>query len=320
MRGKLSDFNVESLLQVLGSSRATGALQITHSTGRAFVAYLESGKLTHAEYGTERGVDALAALMLEQSGTFEFKPGLQSAERTIQGAAEWTLLSAMNKADTRPPALRSEVTIKRKTGNASLNASTPGAMGRATRPADSAAPRTLKTIAGTDATKLEALETMLKSSIFNFNPGTPKPPQKPSHSLNVTPQDAQPLEPENTLIIDLEFDALEIEKPEPQVPTNPSGSLVSPTVNGVALIPISVARASDTADNRSRLPAQIVRGWQQQLGRVVTRMEFRIDLTRRGLVLPVAPDDTLQDALVLPVELANRLKLTAGVTVWVGPG
>jgi Domain of unknown function (DUF4388) len=340
MRGNLSDFNVESLLQVLGTSRATGALQIAHPTGRQFIAYLVSGKLVHAEYDTDRGVDALAALMLEQSGTFEFKHGLETDQRTIQGAAEWTLMSAMNQADTRPPALRSEVTIKRKTGNASLNASTPGALGRATRPADSATPRTLKPAAGSDTTKLEALETMLKSSVFNLNLGGSKPPQKPSHSLNVSPptgalstgaaQDpSKMLENAPAVTDDLEFDALELDKPQtlaspksptyPTNPTNPSGSLISPLAHGVAFIPISVSRSTDAADNRSRLPAHIVRDWQQQLGRTVTRMELRIDLTRRGLVLPVAVDDTL-DALVLPVELANRLKLSADVTVWVGPG
>lgn len=345
MRGNLSEFNVESLLQVLGSSRATGALEIRHSTGRHFVAYLESGKLVHAQYDTERGVDALAALMLEQSGSFEFKPGVQSPEQTIQGAAEWTLMSAMNKADTRPPALRSEVTIKRKTGNASLNASTPGALGRATRPADSPAPRTVKSAAGSDTTKLEALETMLKGSIFNVSLGAgARTPPQPSRSLNINPPASKPtdhqaisdpFETREALKVDLEFDALEIDKPEPEAParpanptyptnptspTNPSGSLVSPTAHGVAFIPIKVLRATDAADKRSVLPARIVRDWQQHLGRQVVRMEFRIDLGRRGLVLPVAADDTPEDALVLPIELADRLKLASGAVVWVGPG
>jgi Domain of unknown function (DUF4388) len=333
MRGNLSDFNVESLLQVLGTSRATGALQIAHPTGRQFVAYLEGGKLVHAEYDTERGVDALAALMLEQSGSFEFKHGLQTEQRTIKGAAEWTLMSAMNQADTRPPALRSEVTIKRKIGNASLNTATPGAMGRATRPADSATPRTLKPAAGSDTTKLEALETMLKSSVFNLNLSAPKPPQRPSHSLNINPQDV-PKPVENTPVItnDLEFDAFELDNPPPPAPkvptyptyptnpTNPSGSVVSALAHGIALFPINLGRAADMADNRSRLPAHILRDWEEQLGRKVGRMELRIDLNRRGLILPVAADDTLQDALVLPIELASRLKLGADVTVWVGPG
>ncbi len=330
MRGNLSDFNVESLLQVLGTSRATGALQIKHPTGRQFVAYLVLGKLVHAEYDTERGVDALAALMLGQSGSFEFKPGLQTDQRTIQGAAEWTLMSAMNQADTRPPALRSEVTIKRKTGNASLNTTTPGAMARAARPADSATPRTLKPAAGSDTTKLEALETMLKSSVFNLNLSAPKAPPRPSQSLNINPQEAQrPIENTPVITNDLEFDAFELDNPQPSAPkpptyptnpTNPSGSVLSATAHGIALFPINLARAADLADNRSRLPAHILRDWEEQLGRKVGRMELRIDLNRRGLILPVAADDALQDALMLPIELANRLKLGAGVTVWVGPG
>lgn len=340
MRGNLSEFNVESLLQVLGSSRATGALQIRHSTGRQFVAYLESGKLVHAEYDTERGVDALAALMLEQSGSFEFKPGVQTDERTITGAAEWTLMSAMNKADTRPPALRSEVTIKRKTGSASLDAGrNVQALGRTSRPTDSPAPRTVKSAAGSDATKLESLESMLKGSIFNVTLGAAKTLQQPSRSLNIAPRPTEPQSPSSpldrqgisnpfetkeSLILDLEFDAADIDKPEPPTrpthPTNPTGSPVAPTAHGVAFMPISVSRATDTTDKRSRLPARIVKDWEEALGRQVTRMEFRIDLARRGLVLPIAADDTPQDSLVLPAELADRVKLAPGVVVWVGPG
>ncbi len=336
MRGNLSDFNVESLLQVLGSSRATGALEIAHPTGRHFIAYLESGKLVHAQYDTEQGVDALAALMLEQSGKFEFKPGVQTTERTIQGAAEWTLMSAMNKADTRPPALRSEVTIKRKTGSASLDAGRNAqSLGRTSRPADSPAPRSVKSAAGSDATKLEALETMLKGSIFNVSLGASKTPQQPSRSLNVTkPTETQidPFETTESLKIDFEFEAVDIDKPEPPAPmratnpthptnpSHPSGSHVAPTAHGVAFIPISVSRATDATDKRSRLPARIVRDWEEILGRQITRMEFRIDLTRRGLVLPIAADDTPDESLVLPLELADRFKLSSGAVVWVGPG
>jgi Domain of unknown function (DUF4388) len=64
MRGTLTKkFPVEPLLQVLGNHRSTGKLIIMHPVRGRFAAYLENGRLVHAEYGEETGVDALATLI-----------------------------------------------------------------------------------------------------------------------------------------------------------------------------------------------------------------------------------------------------------------
>jgi hypothetical protein len=112
MRGTLSKkFPIEPLLQVLGNHRATGKLIIMHPIRGRFAAYLEGGRLVHAEYGNETGVDALATLIYDQRGDFEFFNDEKTVTKTIKGMLEFALITAMNLSRKRTGFL-SEVKIK----------------------------------------------------------------------------------------------------------------------------------------------------------------------------------------------------------------
>jgi Domain of unknown function (DUF4388) len=112
MRGTLSKkFSVEPLLQVLGNHRSTGKLIVMHPIRGRFAAYLENGRLVHAEYGEETGVDALATLIYDQRGDFEFFSDEKTTHKTIRGMLEFALITAMNLSRKRTGFL-SEVKIK----------------------------------------------------------------------------------------------------------------------------------------------------------------------------------------------------------------
>jgi Domain of unknown function (DUF4388) len=112
MRGTLSKkFPVEPLLQVLGNHRSTGKLIVMHPIRGRFAAYLENGRLVHAEYGSETGVDALATLIYDQRGDFEFFSDEKTTQKTIKGMLEFALITAMNLSRKRTGFL-SEVKIK----------------------------------------------------------------------------------------------------------------------------------------------------------------------------------------------------------------
>ena len=112
MRGTLSKkFSVEPLVQVLGNHRSTGKLIVMHPIRGRFAAYLENGRLVHAEYGSETGVDALATLIYDQRGDFEFFSDEKTTQKTIKGMLEFALITAMNLSRKRTGFL-SEVKIK----------------------------------------------------------------------------------------------------------------------------------------------------------------------------------------------------------------
>jgi Domain of unknown function (DUF4388) len=112
MRGTLSKkFSVEPLLQVLGNHRSTGKLIVMHPVRGRFAAYLENGRLVHAAYGSEMGVDALATLIYDQRGDFEFFSDEKTTQKTIKGMLEFALITAMNLSRKRTGFL-SEVKIK----------------------------------------------------------------------------------------------------------------------------------------------------------------------------------------------------------------
>ncbi len=112
MRGTLSKkFPIEPLVQVLGNHRSTGKLIVMHPIRGRFAAYLENGRLVHAEYGSETGVDALATLIYDQRGDFEFFSDEKTTHKTIKGMLEFALITAMNLSRKRTGFL-SEVKIK----------------------------------------------------------------------------------------------------------------------------------------------------------------------------------------------------------------
>jgi hypothetical protein len=350
MRGNLADFRFESLLQVLVASKPTGVLSVQHPSGHTFQAYLVEGRLVHAVYDSHIGLDALAALLHDQSGTFEFCKGEGTNERSIDTAPEWALMQAVQKAEQLPPRLQIEVQLKKKT-------TTAPAQPAQARPADqrslgrthaTAEPlRTVRARAGNNASGMEALASILTSPMSGLGSrwNAARQTETPSASIMVSTSTAnntgssstdaintglsKPLDEVEGSEIDLDFDDLPTRTPTPpKHPSNPSLSLGShgsgthaaPTAPGMPMIPINVVIASDPGTRASRLPERLISVWAEQLKHPVGRFELRKLMDRRGLILPVTADPNLEQALVIPADLAERLKITSGSVVWIGPG
>ncbi len=354
MRGNLADFRFESVLQVLVASKPTGVLCVQHPSGRAFKAYLVEGRLVHAIYDNHIGLDALAALLHDQSGTFEFRKGEITNEQTIETAPEWALMQAVQKAEQLPPSLQTEVRLKKKAFTAPAQPTQPAEQHSLGRGHATAQPvRTVRAGAGNNATGIEALASMLTSPVFTLGSGRKAAQQTetPSASIMIssgpTRDDAgssstdaidtgfsTPPEADVLFEFDFDIDDLSTRTPTPpEHPSNPnhglhshglhshgSGAHASPTASGVPMIPINVVISSDPGTRTSRLPESLIGAWAEQLKRPAGRFELRKLVDRRGLILPVMADPSLDNALVIPADLAERLKITGGSVVWIGPG
>jgi len=77
MTGKLSDMPPEELLQTLKFNAKTGALTLKLKSGPAEV-YFREGEIIHAEYDALEGVPAIAAIVKNRTGKFQFNPVLPS--------------------------------------------------------------------------------------------------------------------------------------------------------------------------------------------------------------------------------------------------
>jgi hypothetical protein len=297
-------------------------------------------------YDSHIGLDALAALLHDQSGTFEFRKGEGTNEHSIDTAPEWALMQAVQKAEQLPPRLQTEVRLKKKT-------TTAPAQPAQAQPADqrslgrnhaTAEPvRTVRAGAGNNATGIEALASMLTSPVSVLGSGwnATRQTETPSASIMVTTSTASnntgssstdaintglstPPEVDVLFEIDLDFDDFRTSAPTPpKHPSNPShgsDTPAPPTASGVPMIPINVVISSDPGTRASRLPEMLISVWAEQLKRPVGRFELRKLMDRRGLILPISADPKLEQALVIPADLAERLKITSGSVVWIGPG
>lgn len=336
MRGNLADFRFESLLQVLVASKPTGVLSVQHPSGRTFQAYLVEGRLVHAVYDTHTGLDALAALVHDQSGTFEFRKGEGTSERSIDTATEWALMQAVQKAEQLPPRLQTEVRLKKKTATLpeQPTQSRPADQRSLGRTHAAAEPvRTVRAGAGNNATGIEALASMLTSPVTSLGSGLRSTRQSEAPSANImvsgnaAPTNTGPNAPTEKDVrfeVDLDFDDPPASVPTPpKHPSNPShgsGTHTAPTACGIPMIPINVVISSDPGMRSSRLPETLIGGWADQLKRPVGRFELRKLMDRRGLILPVTADPGVRAELVVPADLAERLKITSGGVVWIGPG
>lgn len=98
--GKLSFLNLGELLQLLGSSSATGTLRV-YSPYRSDAGQIvvENGNPVDARDGSRSGVEALFALFGWMEGRFEFTRGPAACERTIQKGRMEIILDGLRLLD-----------------------------------------------------------------------------------------------------------------------------------------------------------------------------------------------------------------------------
>jgi len=98
--GKLSFLNFGELLQLLGSSSATGTLRIySPYRSEAGQIVVENGNPIDARDGVQSGVEALYALFGWMEGRFEFACGPVACERTIQKGRMEIILDGLRLLD-----------------------------------------------------------------------------------------------------------------------------------------------------------------------------------------------------------------------------
>ncbi|MCU0591443.1 MAG: DUF4388 domain-containing protein [Desulfobacterales bacterium] len=98
--GKLSFLNLGELLQLLGSSSATGTLRLCSPfRGEAGLIVFENGNPLDARDGARSGTEALFALFGWMEGRFEFTRGPVTCERTIQKGRMELILDGLRLLD-----------------------------------------------------------------------------------------------------------------------------------------------------------------------------------------------------------------------------
>ncbi|MDD5261045.1 MAG: DUF4388 domain-containing protein [Methylacidiphilales bacterium] len=101
MTGRLAEFSVIDLSQILVQGTKTGQLVLRNTSGHtAGSIYFYCGSIVHAEcYDGSFGVDALPVLLAFREGEFEFVFNQGSPAHTISGDATAILMEACRKVD-----------------------------------------------------------------------------------------------------------------------------------------------------------------------------------------------------------------------------
>jgi len=97
--GKLSFLNLGELLQLLGSSAATGTLRIFSSKPDPGMIMLDKGNPINAAYGALSGLEALFPLFGWADGRFEFTHETPACERTIKKGRMEIILDGLRLLD-----------------------------------------------------------------------------------------------------------------------------------------------------------------------------------------------------------------------------
>jgi hypothetical protein len=97
-QGSLSDLPLSDIVQLVAVSGKTGMFSLTRASEQGAV-YLQNGQITHARAGEVEGEDAVYALALWTSGTFQFSPGVEFGKQTITRSNTNLLMEAARRSD-----------------------------------------------------------------------------------------------------------------------------------------------------------------------------------------------------------------------------
>lgn len=100
MAGKLSEMPPDEILQTLNITQKTGVLEFNLADGPAKV-FFNNGEIVHAEYGKRSGIEAVSAVVQNQTGKFNFTPKLppEFAEKKPLGNFMGILMNSLKDLD-----------------------------------------------------------------------------------------------------------------------------------------------------------------------------------------------------------------------------
>ncbi len=100
LKGTLADLGVVDLIQFPHKGRRTGELVIVGSDDEARLYYVD-GNLVHVKTGELMGMEALAEVVSQAEGEFEFRMGATQDERTVNMDLHRALMFALKTRDER---------------------------------------------------------------------------------------------------------------------------------------------------------------------------------------------------------------------------
>jgi len=96
--GSLTQMALPDVIQILGSGRKSGRLELESSGLRGALHFVE-GSIHHATFGDLQGAEAVYAMLLLESGDFRLDPSSDIPQRSIQMSTEGLLLEGMRRMD-----------------------------------------------------------------------------------------------------------------------------------------------------------------------------------------------------------------------------
>lgn len=98
LSGSIRDMGLPEVIQVLGQTRKTGVLRVSHGT-RGGEVHLENGQIIFASFGSETGEESFFRILLLIEGEFVFDASAKPGPRVINASTESLLLEGMRRFD-----------------------------------------------------------------------------------------------------------------------------------------------------------------------------------------------------------------------------
>src|SRR5262245_18658594 len=97
-QGSISELPVPDIIQLVSVSGKTGMFMLIRGSERGSI-YLQNGRIVHAEIGSVSGEEAVYTLAIWSTGDFQFTPGKESAQATIDKTNTSLLMEAARRLD-----------------------------------------------------------------------------------------------------------------------------------------------------------------------------------------------------------------------------
>ena len=97
-QGSIQELPVPDIIQLVSVSGKTGMFMLVRGPERGLI-YLRNGRIVHAELGSLSGEEAVYALAIWSTGDFQFVPGKESDETTIDKTNTSLLMEAARRLD-----------------------------------------------------------------------------------------------------------------------------------------------------------------------------------------------------------------------------
>lgn len=97
-QGSIQELPVPDIIQLVSVSGKTGMFTLVRGHERGYI-YLKNGQMVHATLGNLMGEEAIYSLAIWSSGDFQFTPGEEAADVTIEKSNTSLLMEAARRLD-----------------------------------------------------------------------------------------------------------------------------------------------------------------------------------------------------------------------------